>query len=65
MTPHLNSAEIFVQVSSSYVYLLGSCRVDKHTYKQTDAAEKNPMLFSTLRRWVGLIISAFVDVRLK
>ena len=36
---------------------------NKHKNKETDAAEKNPTLFSTLRRWV--IISAFVDVRLK
>jgi len=27
------------QVSSSYIYLFGSYRADKHTNKQTDAAE--------------------------
>ena len=43
--PHSNSVEIFVQctypqVSSSYVYLFGSYRVDKQTNnKQTDVAE--------------------------
>ena len=44
MTPNSNSAKIFVQctypqVCSSCVYLFGSYRVDKHTHKQTDAAE--------------------------
>ena len=39
------------QVSSSYVYLFGSYRVDKHTNKQTDDAEN--MERSSLRYDVG------------
>ena len=54
MAPHSNSAEIFIQciypqVSSSYVYLFGSCGVDKQTNKRR---WKHPTLFATLRRWV-------------
>jgi len=54
MTPNSNSAEIFVQctypqVSSCYVYVFGSYRVDKQTNR---CCWKHPVLFTTLRRWV-------------
>jgi len=49
------------QVSSSYVYSFGSCRVDKQTNTQTNSQTnkqtdrrrwKHSTLFATLRRWV-------------
>jgi len=57
--PNLNSAKIFVQctylqVSSSYVYLFGSYRVDKQT-KNTltnKRRRKHATFFATIRRWV-------------
>ena len=62
--PNSNSGDIFVQctypqVSSSYVYLFGSYRVDKHTHKethkQTDTAEN--IQRSSLRRWVNSLMT--------